>query len=89
MLPMAIEPTTDLNFQRLRFFGRERLTGVVGVTLTLSEQAIGVNYDLVFKNGLLLDPGAAYTIADAAITLAVAAIAGDVFVVWYYWHPRR
>lgn len=68
---------------------RERLTGIAGVTLTLQQEpartADGVGLELLVKNGVVLDPSAAYSIAGRVITLAVAAIVGDVFQVHYFY----
>lgn len=66
---------------------REELTGVTGSTLTLTHQPLrtvnGLGLELLFKNGTLLTPGVGYTIDGQAVTLAVAAVSGDVFVARY------
>lgn len=71
----------------------ERLTGLTGSTVTLSytvaQTLNGVPLVLVFKNGTLLDPGGggatSYTVSGGTVTLVTAAVAGDVFVVWYLY----
>lgn len=65
---------------------RERVTGLVTAALPLSVAAVE-GLELVFKNGALLDPNGGaggYSILGKDITLGAAAIAGDVFVIWYY-----
>ena len=61
----------------------ERQTGAVGGTLTLSGTAVD-GLALVWKNGTLLDPSGGASVSGNTVTLGVAAIAGDVFVIWYY-----
>lgn len=88
MIQLPHEPESD-NIRQLAMQTRERQTGVVGATLTLANtplQAIdGTQLEQVVKNGVVLDPGAAYTIAGNVITLGVAAIGGDVFLISYHY----
>jgi len=72
------------------FTSDERKTGVTGTTLTFTESVeLGIFNDIrfsLYKNGLFLSPGVDYTIASTepvTITLAVAAISGDVFFFQY------
>lgn len=83
----SVDPALRLVFQKMK----ERQTGVVGVTITLTDAPIAGTLQL-FKNGLLLDEvaGAAnYTIADRTVTLGTAAIAGDVFIAFYHYRITR
>ena len=61
----------------------ERQTGAVGGTLTLSATPVD-GLTLVWKNGTLLDPSGGASVSGTTVTLGVAAIAGDVFVITYY-----
>jgi len=72
------------------FTSDERVTGVTGTTLTFTESVeLGIFNDIrfsLYKNGLFLSPGVDYTVASTepvTITLAVAAISGDVFFFQY------
>jgi hypothetical protein len=80
-------PVRDANEAALAAWYRERQTGIVGVTLTLAyaprRTVDDVGLEQLVKNGAVLDPATAYTISGNTVTLAVAAIAGDVFVAWY------
>lgn len=58
----------------------EELTGVVGNTLTLSGDAV---FGLVFKNGSAMTNASA-TVSGTSVTVSVASIAGDQWVVWYW-----
>lgn len=83
----SIDPAMRVVFQKMR----ERQTGVVGVTLTLTDAPIVGTLQL-FKNGTLLDEVAGagnYTITDRTVTLGTAAIAGDVFVAHYFYRGTR
>lgn len=96
MRPLPNPPATP-NERALASFTRERITGVVGAVLTLSQSAIasgsfsgtpGAGLELVTKNGLVLYPGVGandYAIDGKTITLNTPAIAGDVFFVWYHY----
>jgi hypothetical protein len=85
MKQLATAPTA--NERALAAEYRERFTGLVVATITLTKTPLrtvdDVGLELLFKNGTLLDPSVAYSISGKTITLAVAAIAGDVFVVRY------
>ena len=76
--------TLDRNVKSLAQVHRERQTGLTTTAITLEERAVE-GTELVFKNRLLLDPSGDYTIEGNAITLTVAAVAGDVFVCWYWF----
>lgn len=83
----SIDPAMRLAFQKMK----ERQTGVVGVTITLTNAPIAGTLQL-FKNGALLDEVAGagnYTITDRTITLGTAAIAGDVFIGHYFYRNTR
>lgn len=82
MLPMPSRPETP-NIAALARVSRDRVTGITGTALTLADAPV-VGWELVFKNGALLDPGAAYTVSGKVVTLGGAAISGDVFVVFYW-----
>jgi hypothetical protein len=84
----------DPNIRALAGFTRERFTGLTTTAVTLAHEAMsvpagstGTGLELVTKNGLALDPAGGaggYAISGKTITLGTAAIAGDVFLV-YYW----
>ena len=79
LLPDAGHATA--NERALAQMTRVRLTGQTGTSLTLG-LTLRAGLEQVFKNGALLDPGTAYTITGATLTLTVAAVAGDVFLVF-------
>jgi Ethanolamine utilization protein EutJ (predicted chaperonin) len=86
MLTLPIPPGTA-NERQLAQMSRERITGLTTTALTLVDPAVE-GYELVFKNGVLLDPNggtSGYAISGASITLGAAAIAADVFVVFYWF----
>ena len=70
----------------------EQFTGLTTVAVTLT-YPVAETQDakallLVFKNGLVLSQGAGaanYTVTGTSITLGTAAIAGDKFVVLYWY----
>lgn len=72
----------------------ERFTGLTGSVIGLVKAPL-LNPNLavpapfrVSKNGLLLDPAGGaggYTVAGNSVTLGTAAIAGDVFVIDYWY----
>lgn len=74
----------DPAIQALSRFGYERQTGLTTTALPLDNAPVDGTLQ-VFKNGTLLDPGAAYTVSGKTVTLGVAAIAGDVFIVHYHF----
>lgn len=76
--------TRDPAIQALARFGYDRQTGIVGATLTLANPPVDGTLQL-FKNGALMDDSGGYTVSGATVTLAVAAIAGDVFQAYYHW----
>lgn len=76
--------TRDPAIQALARFGQERQTGLVGTAMTLDNPPVDGTL-LLFKNRQLLDPSGDYTVAGTAVTLNVAAIAGDVFLAYYHW----
>jgi hypothetical protein len=83
-------PLIHVNTRRLFQLMRDVITGVVGTSMDVSNQIVD-GMELVFKNGVLLTPTVEYTVdADRlGITLGSAAIAGDYFVVWYYYRANR
>lgn len=66
---------------------RDRITGVVGVTVTLSQPPVSGS-ELVFLNGALVDPSS-YTISGVTLTLGGAAIVTDVLVVRYLFRSNH
>lgn len=83
----SVDPALRLAFQKMK----ERQTGVVGVTITLTDAPITGTL-MLHKNGLLLDEVAGagnYTITDRTVTLGTAAIAGDVFIAHYHYRITR
>lgn len=86
MITLPAPPGT-INERHLAQLSRERFTGLTVATITLQDPAVE-GYELVFKNGALLDPNGGaggYSIEGKTITLGTAAIAGDIFIVWYYF----
>jgi hypothetical protein len=68
--------TLDPNILALSRFVRETRTGSTSATWDLTNRVIE-GYELIFKNGLLLNPVTDYTVSDNRITFGVAPIAGD------------
>jgi hypothetical protein len=80
-------PPATPNEAQLAQLLRERFTGLTTSSIELTELAME-GFELVFKNGALLDPNGGaggYSINGRSITLGAAAVAGDVFIVWYYF----
>jgi hypothetical protein len=88
MIALPEQPRSE-NERQLAMQTRDRFTGLTTATITLTNTPVkttgGIGLERVFKNGVLLDPSVAYTIAGNVITLAVAAIAGDVFIIDYLY----
>lgn len=85
MIPLPREPESE-NVRALASLMRERFTGLTTTAIGLQNEAVN-GFEAVFKNGALLDPNggaSGYAISGKAITLGAAAIAGDVFVVFYH-----
>lgn len=85
MIPLPNPPESQ-NIRALAKLGRERYTGLTTTIVTLNDAA-SEGLEMVHKNGTLLDPNggtSGYAISGKTITLGAAAIAGDVFVIWYY-----
>lgn len=85
MFPLPDEPETE-NVRALASLVRERFTGLTTTAITLGNEARD-GFEMVFKNGALSDPNggaSGYSISGNKITLGAAAIAGDVFVIFYY-----
>lgn len=80
----ASTPVLDFNTRLYGQRARDVMTGATTTALVLSNSMID-GTELLFKNGVLLTPTTAYTVDKngMGITLAVAAIAGDVFVAIY------
>lgn len=73
------------NEQALAGWTRERFTGLSGTAVTLSRTPIA-GLELVFFNGTALDPNggaSGYSLNENVVTLGTAAVAGDVFLIWY------
>ena len=68
------------NVRQLAQLHRQTTTGVTGTSVTLEEWYID-GTETVHKNGVLLTPATDYTLSGTTMTLGVAAVAGDVFVV--------
>ena len=83
MLPLPNQPETP-NVRRLAQYRQEEQTGVTGFTLAVDEQIVE-GWEAIYKNGLRLRRGVDYTLAGGTVTLAVAAIAGDVWQLDYYF----
>lgn len=83
-------PFIDRNVRKLMQYTRDVITGAVGTSITVENPIID-GLELVFKNGVLLTPSVQYTVdADGlGITLGSAAIAGDYYVVQYYYRSTR
>lgn len=87
-LPTA---TMDLNLRALGTEVYDRVTGIAASTFSLSAPP-NVSTLRVFKNGTLMDDQAGtpeYTVSGTTVTLNVAAIAGDVFQIFYLPRPQR
>lgn len=92
---MAVTITTTAfprfqTWEPLRSWKEDRITGAVTASLSLSDAPIPPL--LVFKNGTMLDENATpadYTVSGTTMTLNVAAIAGDVFKLFYHWRETR
>jgi hypothetical protein len=85
MLTLPDEPETE-NIRALASLTRERYTGLTTAVITLVNEARD-GFEIVYKNGVLLDPAggaSGYSISGKTITLGTAAIAGDVFLIFYY-----
>lgn len=80
-IPQGIKDPAVLALCR---FGQESQTGLTTTAITLAHSPVEGTL-LLFKNGLLLNPGVEYTIVAAAVTLGGAAIAGDDFVAYYHY----
>lgn len=86
-LPLPVG-TLDPNVLALSRFTRETRTGSTSATWDLTNKVIE-GYELIFKNGLLLQGGGTdYSVSGARITFAVAPIVGDRTTA-VYWYPAR
>jgi hypothetical protein len=83
-MPLTLNSTPESpNIRALAQWRQERLTGLVGVTVTLQQKVdVASGILLCWKNGTLLDP-TTVTPSGQTLTLGVALIAGDVFVTLY------
>lgn len=77
-MPSDLNPNT----RRLAQVATEEITGAVGTALTLAHPVASVV--LASKNGSVLG-SADYSVQGRTVTLGVAAVAGDVFVLLYYF----
>lgn len=80
------------NERALAQWYRERFTGLTTTAITLAQTPVrtadDVGLELVVKNGAVLDPSggaSGYSISGPSITLGTAAIAGDVFLIFYQY----
>lgn len=78
----------DPAIQALSRFGYERQTGLTTTALPLDNAPVDGTLQ-VFKNGTLLDPGADFTVSGKTVTLGVAAIGADVFLVYYHFSGNQ
>lgn len=78
------DPAVRLLYNQIK----ERQTGATTASLTLANAPISGSLAL-FKNGTLLDDPSQFTILDRIVTLAAAAIAGDVFNCYYTFRSTR
>lgn len=85
-LPLPVG-TLDPNVLALSRFTRETRTGSTSATWDLTNKVID-GYELVFKNGLLLQSVTDYSVSGARITFVVAPIVGDRTTVMYYYPAR-
>lgn len=81
-LPQA---TVDPNSRMLAGFGRARLSGITGATVTFPAAPVPETL-LVYRNGLLLDPSTV-SVLGSALTLPSALVSADVLVVVGHWRP--
>lgn len=84
MIPLPFKEESA-NIRALARLEQDTFTGVVGATVTLSQNPVE-NYLWIWKNGLLLTNigGADWTVAGEVVTFAVALVAGDK-VLAFYW----
>lgn len=79
----------SLNERALAQHYVERFTGLASATLTLAYSVAqtqdGVNLLWVSKNGAILFEGSDYTVRGTVITLTVASVGGDKWVVQYQY----
>jgi hypothetical protein len=76
--------TADPNIRALARLERETRTGSASATWDLTNNILE-GYELVYKNGLLLQPVTDYTLSGKRITFVVAPIAGDRTTAIYYF----
>lgn len=84
--PRPLQGTRDPAVRFLHQQVEERITGVTGTTLTLENVPIPSTLRL-FKNMVLvdLDDATVGSVNGRTITLARAAVSGDVYVAMYYY----
>jgi hypothetical protein len=86
-LPLPVG-TLDPNVLALSRFTRESRTGSTSATWDLVNRILE-GYELVFKNGILLQGGGVdYSVSGARITFVAAPIAGDRTTAVYYYPAR-
>lgn len=84
MFPFPSQPL-DPNLQALGRLQRETRTGATGTTWDLTDNPVE-GFELVFKNGLLLNPdGADYTLSGKRIIFAVSLTGSDRTTAVYYF----
>lgn len=86
-MTLLVTTTPDINMKALGAVKIERQTGIVGTSLKLANPPVS-GAVLAFKNGALMDPVSAYSIAALVVTLGSAAISSDVFV-FFYWYRTQ
>lgn len=82
MLSLASPPETP-NVRTLAAWTQEEQTGIVGVTITLSQVPDGASgVIMIWKNGTLVRPSL-QSVVGKTVTLAVALAAPDWVVIFY------
>ena len=82
-IPLPVK-TEDQNLRALSRHTRETRTGSVAPEWDVTDVIIE-GQEMVFKNGLLLEPSTDYTVSKRRLTLAVAPIAADRLTIVYWY----
>lgn len=84
MFPFPTLPA-DQNLRALGRWQRETRTSATGTTWDLSDNPVE-GFELVFKNGLLLEPnGVDYTLSGKRVTFGVSLVGSDRTTAVYYF----
>lgn len=83
MIPLPRFPD-DPNIRTLSQLERETRTGSASATWDLTNKIVE-GYELIFKNGLLLQVGTDYTVAGKTVTFVGAIVVGDRTTAVYYY----